>query len=95
MSDIVERLRAENERKRDAGGDMLYRGPSDPLLTEAADTITDLRAEVEALKDPNVVHVNMLRGGIARPSLAQIIHIYGEEAIRATLVQTKDTTDDA
>ena len=50
MSDIVERLAKENERQRDAGGDMLYRGPSDPLLTEAADTIAALRAEVEMLK---------------------------------------------
>lgn len=58
-----------------------------------ADTNTDLRAEVEALKDPNVVHVNMLRGGIAQPSIAQIIHIYGEDAILAALTQTKDTTD--
>lgn len=39
----------------------------------------------EALADPSAVHVNMLRGGIARPSLAQIIHIYGEDALRAAL----------
>ncbi|QVJ07683.1 hypothetical protein L7H23_01330 [Sphingopyxis sp. BSN-002] len=42
----------------------------------------------KALADPNAVHVNMLRGGIARPSLAQIIHIYGEDAIRAALTPT-------
>ena len=42
--------------------------------------------DVEAvLRDPNAVHVNMLRGGIARPSFAQIIHIYGEEALLAAL----------
>lgn len=41
-----------------------------------------------ALADPNAVHVNMLRGGIAKPSIAQIIHIYGEEAIRAALSAT-------
>jgi hypothetical protein len=40
---------------------------------------------LEALRDPNVVHVNMLRGSIARPSVAQIIHIYGEDTLRAAL----------
>ena len=29
------------------------------------------------LTDPVVVHVNMLRGTIAKPSVAQIIHLYG------------------
>lgn len=86
MSDIVERIR---NRINDAPM------PTEHLLDEAEDTITALRAEVEALKDPNVVHVNMLRGGIAKPSIAQIIHIYGEDTIRTALTQTKDTTDDA
>lgn len=31
----------------------------------------------EAIKDANVVHLNMLRGGIAKPSHAQIWHLYG------------------
>jgi hypothetical protein len=31
----------------------------------------------EALRDPAVVHLNMLRGGIAKPSVAQIWHLYG------------------
>lgn len=44
---LDERLQAEIERKRDAGGDMLYRGAPDPLLTEAADEIASLRAEVD------------------------------------------------
>ena len=36
--------------------------------------------EVErALADPNAVHINMLRGGIAKPSARQIWHIYGKE----------------
>ena len=35
----------------------------------------------EHLKDPNTVHINMLRGGIAKPTPAQIGHLYrGEEA---------------
>ncbi len=31
------------------------------------------------LSDPNVVHANMLRGTIARPTVDQIRHIYGSE----------------
>lgn len=38
-----------------------------------------------ALKDPNAVHVNLLRGTIARPTIRQIIHIYGEEPLRQAL----------
>jgi hypothetical protein len=34
--------------------------------------------DVEKLKDPVAVHINMLRGGIARPSWAAIKHIYPE-----------------
>lgn len=33
----------------------------------------------QALLDPNVVHLNMLRGGIAKPSWDQIRHIYPEQ----------------
>lgn len=29
------------------------------------------------LTDPTVVHANMLRGTIAKPTVAQIIHLYG------------------
>lgn len=47
---------------------------------------------LQALADPNVVHVNMLRGTIARPSLAQIIHIYGADALRAALPPPSDET---
>lgn len=39
----------------------------------------------EALNDANAVHVNLLAGKIARPTIAQIIHIYGEDALRLAL----------
>lgn len=59
------------------------------LVAEKADRIEALTAEnerlLEAMKDPNVVHVNMLRGGIAKPSVGQILHIYGEDVFRAAL----------
>ena len=43
-----------------------------------------LRADVvEArLSDPVAVHANMLRGTIAKPTVEQIIHLYGREAFQ-------------
>lgn len=37
----------------------------------------------ERLRDPATVHVNMLRGGIAKPSPTNIWHIYGRELLVA------------
>lgn len=37
----------------------------------------------EALADPNTVHLNMLRGGIARPSLTQFLHVMGNGTLDA------------
>lgn len=42
------------------------------------------------LADPDAVHLNLLRGTLARPSLAQIIHLYGAEALRAALPDPPD-----
>lgn len=39
----------------------------------------------EAVSDPAAVHINMLRGSIAMPSVTNIIHLYGEEKLRAAL----------
>lgn len=43
-----------------------------------------IRADVvEAhLSDPVTVHANMLRGSIAKPTVEQIIHLYGREAFQ-------------
>lgn len=57
-----------------------------------AETIADIEAdrcnlkrELEQIKavlsDPDAVSVNMLRGTIAKPSIARILHIYGASAI--------------
>lgn len=42
-----------------------------------------LRADVVAarLSDPVAVHANMLRGTIAKPTVEQIIHLYGVDAL--------------
>lgn len=37
------------------------------------------------LSDPNAVHINMLRGAIAKPTVEQIIHIYGADVLKAAL----------
>lgn len=41
-----------------------------------------------ALLDPIAVHANMLRGTIAMPSVNNIIHLYGEDVLRAALIPT-------
>jgi hypothetical protein len=60
-----------------------------PLYRAADPRVGKIEA---ALSDPNAVHVNMLRGTIAKPSPAQIWHIYGDtlladmpDDVRATL----------
>jgi len=58
-------------------------------MSRVADTwmhkVDDLRREIDMLSDPNVVHLNMLRGTIAKPSVDQIIHLYGVDALVAAL----------
>lgn len=41
--------------------------------------VTYFRSDL--LIDPNAVHMNMLRGTLAKPSVDQIVHIYGPEAL--------------
>jgi hypothetical protein len=35
----------------------------------------------ETLKDPEMVYLNMLRGGIAKPSIRQMLHLHGADAL--------------
>ncbi len=37
------------------------------------------------LADPLAVHLNMLRGSIAKPHIDHIIHLYGKEALLIAL----------
>lgn len=49
--------------------------------------ISDDKAATEPdLTDPATVHLNMLRGTIAKPTLEQIIHLYGVDALCKALV---------
>ena len=45
---------------------------------------------LKLLADPEAVHLNLLRGTLARPSLGQIVHLYGAEALRAALPSPPD-----
>ena len=59
---------------------------SDACATEAATVIAQitplLTGPLQAqLADPVAVHANMLRGTIAKPSIEQIIHLYGRDAL--------------
>ena len=61
---------------------------ADAAATAAKDAeIDNIRA---TLLDPVAVHMNMLRGSIARPSARSIIHVYGEDAIRAALSEARE-----
>jgi len=44
----------------------------------------------QIMADPNAVHINLLRGTIAKPTVAQIIHLYGADTLRAALAQLKE-----
>ena len=46
-------------------------------------TAREAEALREVLADPQAVHLNMLRGGIAKPSPVNIWHIYGKELLDA------------
>ncbi|MDP2047541.1 MAG: hypothetical protein Q8K33_01425 [Cypionkella sp.] len=69
----------------------------DPLIAEdryeddqpAADTRV-----VASLLDPNAVHLNMLRGTIAMPSVSQIKHIYGDAITPAPSDKTAEAAID-
>ena len=79
-SALVEELRARTEKL-----DQLL------LLANSMDadfeSYTKVHPAVQPdLTDPVVVHANMLRGAIAKPTLDQIIHLYGVDALCRALV---------
>lgn len=83
MSNLIERLRVTrllSQRNQYA----LQADAADQLEAQQAE-IVRLRGDLSKLEDANAVHVNMLRGTIAKPSLDAIIHIYGATQLRAAL----------
>ena len=71
------------EAERDSWRRVSERLEGEKIAAEA--DAARMRDDIGKLSDPNAVHANLLRGSIARPSVAQIIHIYGEDAIRNAL----------
>ena len=61
-------------------------GSAQEFIRAQADAIIALRAELAKIQDPNAVHIAMLTGRIAKPSAAQIVHIYAGELTRADLI---------
>lgn len=55
--------------------------------------LSELKQDIEKLKDPVAVHINTLRGGIARPSWSAIKHIYPEQFQIAAEPQAASDTD--
>lgn len=51
----------------------------DDAVSDIMEIVTKLRADSALLKDSAAVHLNMLAGGIAKPSWANIQHLYPEE----------------
>ena len=70
MSEAFKRL--ENDSR-------LYRKYEKLSVLELMEKLEAAEADINKLKDPNVVHLNMLRGGIAKPSWGQIEHLYPEQ----------------
>ena len=100
-ADRIEQLTAERDRLRGALRDIARQKKADEMDTEydveyadfegGYNAIIDvarvaLRAVQPDLTDPVVVHANMLRGTIAKPTLDQIIHLYGVDALCRALV---------
>lgn len=56
-----------------------------PPFNNWEDVALRLQHVIDTLKSPESVHFNILHGGIARPTIEQIIHIYGEDALRAAM----------
>jgi hypothetical protein len=56
-------------------------------MFRARDAIRALPAVQPDLTDPNVVHANMLRGTIAKPTVDQIRHIYGDDLPDAAAIR--------
>lgn len=62
----------------DIGGDALRFAPTlRALFAALTASQAETAAELIKLKDPIAVHMGMLRGDIAKPTFAQIEHIYG------------------
>jgi hypothetical protein len=87
------------ERERDEAWGQAHLGHSRAEAAEARVTALEAEKAVsrDVLMDPVAVHLNLLRGGIAKPSVDNIAHLYPEvwamkEALIATLKHFRHPT---
>ncbi len=93
---MVEELKARTERTEKfvamaASMDEDFKTATDDAMALFHASDKALRAkttELRALQDPLAVHLNMLRGTIAKPTVEQIIHLYGVDALCRGLAPT-------
>lgn len=63
----------------------LERGYAKAILAEIEHACAhEMRVHITLL-DPLTVYMNMLHGQVAKPSVRQIVHLYGREALLAEL----------
>ncbi len=79
MTTITDADHARLRQYLTARARMVFDGTTEPHTTLLLETFARHReTALEELKDPHMVHVNMLRGTIAKPSARSIWHIYGQ-----------------
>lgn len=78
---LVQRLRAYEGENWETTA--CYNGVRDEAAAEIERLTAELTDIKAALEVPANVHVNMLRGGIAKPSAQSIWHLYGRELLDA------------
>lgn len=52
-------------------------------LNTALERVKELEEQISGLSNPVLVHANMLRGAIAKPSLPSFLHAMGGEILRS------------
>ena len=93
MSEAPEKIwlaHASELREYDVPISRVEKGHDYPLPTTEYRRADLPLTHAQIMSDPNAVHINMLRGTIAKPTVNQIIHLYGADTLRAALAQLKE-----
>jgi hypothetical protein len=81
MSDMISKIAIVGVL-RDWQDDLnTHRLPETAITVGMAADIVGKFVPEQNMLDPTVVHMNMLRGTIAKPTVEQIIHLYGVDAL--------------
>ncbi len=65
------------------------------IIGEVPASNLSVDAEINTLRDPFVVHMAMLTGSIAKPTLSQIMHIYADEFAELLAVGRENGIEDS